>query len=217
MGDGNVLDFLRALAGSPSPAAGAGRRGAGSPVPIAVPVPAKPPRAGVPLPPGRGAASEPNSEIGMLALVVLALLKELLRKGVISEGDLLERIREIDAADGRIDGVISPERLARALGLRSKGGAPAKPLAVAGKVGTQARPAARVAASVPGQAAGSKTAAFHRPEAVPSESVVRSAAASPAPPPQDAAPEAVPEATNGSETAADIGSLGRTDFGNYFG
>jgi hypothetical protein len=62
-----------------------------------------------------------RDDLGFLALSVLALVKLLERKGVVSEQEFQNWIMSLDTMDGLADGKIDTDQLRRALGFNSEG------------------------------------------------------------------------------------------------
>ena len=80
-------------------------------------------RSGLQADKARRNAVETQEDVWALALVLLSLIEELVARGVITQDELVERIKRLDADDGLTDGQIDPDKLRSAM----KVGRPAKP------------------------------------------------------------------------------------------
>jgi len=58
-----------------------------------------------------------EDEMGSLGLVMLALIRSLINKGVISQSDIKESFAELDGVDGEMDGKLDLSFLRSSLGL----------------------------------------------------------------------------------------------------
>ena len=59
---------------------------------------------------------ELEDDIGFLSLITLTFFATLHEQGVVTKQDFLERIAQIDAVDGLVDGKVSPEALRKSFG-----------------------------------------------------------------------------------------------------
>ncbi|MCK6439134.1 MAG: hypothetical protein L6Q71_02905 [Planctomycetes bacterium] len=57
-----------------------------------------------------------EDDLGCVTLLLMSLIKSLVKKGVITESDIMACISQLDAEDGWRDGKISPETVRRIVG-----------------------------------------------------------------------------------------------------